>query len=165
MNLWNLLKLLQGLETKLGQLYAKFSKDFAGQESVSRFFYRLSREEEQHANLVKYQQKLVSGQREREKQVAVYTSELDIDTEEIETMLNSVDYYLETAQSMPLQKALKVTVIFESSAAENHYKTATADVFPELTELLLKLADEDKAHKQRVMEFASTHGVSLQAEE
>lgn len=144
--IWQLLNKLEALEEKLEDLYRFFSVTFIEEPETSAVFQKLSREEKSHQNLIQFQQRMVMKNQKAFKDVPVDLSDIDAALEKIVHARNS---------NLDIHEAVAFAIEVETSAAENHYRTAMDLSNPEISQLLTKLNQADNNHVAFLKKFAA----------
>jgi len=140
------LNLLEDLETSMRDIYHWLSTELAHEPEVSRLFRRLSSEEEAHAELVRYQKRLV---RQNPDKFATVSTELD----ELDEVLAFVRGILDTKPEMDVDRALKLAMDLESLDEERLYRRVVGESCPELLTLVENLSHNDEQHVQLLTSF------------
>jgi hypothetical protein len=153
MHILKMLGPLEELETKMADLYNWFSHVFREDDEAAAFFYRVSVEEVVHANIIRYQRRLVS-------QNPKSFSEVVIDISLIEKTMSDIGAFKDTEPHPALEDALKNSIGLEHCLAEEHYRTAIVNANPEVTNLLRSLGAFDLRHIKCFHEFAYKRGFS-----
>jgi hypothetical protein len=154
MHITKVLSPIATLETKLSGLYGWFGSIFHEDAEAAQLFNLASLEETVHANLVQYQRRLVSQSRSQ-------FEDVPIDLKEINDMLCRIDA-IRHADPPALEKAVETALIFENTAAEQHYLTALHQANPEVAGLLRGLSRYDCRHLQVFEEFSLKRGYVFQ---
>ncbi|TAN42891.1 MAG: hypothetical protein EPN25_02120 [Nitrospirae bacterium] len=153
MQILKMLTQLEKLETNMAGLYEWFSHVFREDEAAAAFFYGVSVEEEVHANIVRYQRRLVS-------QNIKNFSEVDFDLTPIEKTLSDIAAIRKTEILPSLEEALRYAIELEHSIAEEHYRTILKKANPEIEGLLKSLGAFDLRHLHSFQEFVEKRGGS-----
>ncbi|MBA4371401.1 MAG: hypothetical protein C0402_00920 [Thermodesulfovibrio sp.] len=151
MHILKMLAPLEELETKMAGLYEWFSRIFSEDIDASSFFYRVSVEEVVHANIIKYQRRLVT-------QNPKSFSEIDMDVASIRKVLSDIDAIRDAAEPPGLEDALRHAIDLEHSTAEEHNRTLIGKSNPEVERLLRGLGAFDCRHITCFHEFAAKRG-------
>jgi hypothetical protein len=151
MHILKMLGPLEELETKMADLYDWFSHAFRKDEEATAFFYRVSVEEVVHANIIRYQRRLVSKNPKS-------FGEITIDASLIEKTLSEIAALRNLAPYPELEDALRNAIGLEHCLAEEHYRTALVMANPEVSNLLRSLGAFDLRHISRFDEFAIKRG-------
>jgi hypothetical protein len=142
---------LEELETKMAGLYEWFSLIFKEDSEASSFFYRVSVEEVVHANIIKYQRRLVS-------QNPKSFSDIDIDIDPIRKLLSDIDAIRKAPEPPGLEDALRHAIDLEHCTVEEHSRTLIGKSNPEVEQLLRSLGAFDCRHITCFHEFAAKRG-------
>jgi rubrerythrin len=151
MHILKMLGPLEDLETKMADLYNWFSHVFRKDEEAAAFFYRVSVEEVVHANIIKYQRRLVSQNPKSFSDITIAISLIEKTLSDIAALRNLVPY-------PELEEALRNAIGLEHCLAEEHYRTALVMANPEISNLLRSLGAFDLRHIGRFHEFAIKRG-------
>ncbi|MHB8882231.1 MAG: DnaJ domain-containing protein [Thermodesulfovibrionales bacterium] len=151
MQILKMLTQLEKLETDMARLYEWFSHVFREDEAAAAFFYGVSVEEEVHANIVRYQRRLVS-------QNIKNFSEVDFDLTPIEKTLSDIAAIRKTETPPSLEEALRYAIELEHGIAEEHYRTILKKANPEVEGLLKSLGAFDLRHLHCFQEFIEKRG-------
>ncbi len=155
MHLLKVLGPLEKLETRLSELYKRFSERFQNDAEASVFFYQMSVDEGAHADLVRFQRRQVTADPARFKEV-------DVDISEIEKILSHADLLLKSAERLTLEEAFEAAIGIESSAADQHYITAITLSNPDTARLFKSLTLFDGRHFLAVEDFARKRGFTFE---
>jgi rubrerythrin len=151
MNIQSLFRNLQEMELALGRLYLWFSEIFAADPGAAALFYRMSLEEKAHASTVQYLKRVVRRDPE-------LFQDVEADFETIQAITTRASTLLEKRGTLTLEKALKLALSFEESAAECHYRNAVVYANPDVAALVKSLAGADKQHLAGLRDFARARG-------
>ncbi len=149
------LESLETIETKIADLYELFSKIFAEDAGAASFFYRMSVDETAHANLVRYQRRVVVQNMKLVKEISLDLDAVNATLERVISVLSEPPYSLE--------EALKIALEIEKSLAEAHSLTAVAQAIPDFSRLLSSLSGFDSRHCEVVEDFAASRGFPFEA--
>ncbi len=139
MHILRLLHPLEKLESRLAFLYERFSEAFRFDPEVSAFFFEMSIEESAHADLVRFQRRLVSADADE-------FGDIDVDTGEINRILGEVEQLIARAGAMSVEEALDAANRIESGVAEQHYLAVILKANPAVTNLFRNLYGFDRRH-------------------
>jgi hypothetical protein len=151
MQILKLLGPLEKLETRLSELYLWFSGIYKDDAEVSRFFQQMSFDEEVHADLVRFQRRLVS------KNVALF-SEVEADCSEMEKIMSRIEGVMKSSGAPTVEEAFQLSKDIEESAAEQHYIFAVNQSNPNVTKLFSSLTSFDRRHFTAFEEFFNKRG-------
>ncbi len=141
---------LKRLEESLSHLYAWYSELFAGDAEAALVFMRLSRAEKAHAALLDYEKHVV------QKNPDLFKS-MEMDMEAVDVVSSRIGV-LRTSAAPALDAAVKISLEFESSASEFHYKNAIKQANPSISRLQDCLGKSDRNHLDELLEFAKVRG-------
>ncbi len=145
MSLLTRLSDLEKIETKLATLYRSWAERFAGDKEAAELFWKLSFDEEAHAQTIRFQKKLVMTDPMNFSDVQIDTSCID----EIDTRLNEA---LQDKQ-MSLERALNFAQETEIGAAEYEFKEAVVASNAKIADLLKNLGGGEQEHVQALNDF------------
>lgn len=151
MHILKILDLLEKLESTISKLYAAFSRSFVDDPETSRFFDQMSIEESLHANLVKFQRRIVRPNIKDCK-------EIDFDAREVEKAIEEVVRAIKTSERLSLEAALKLSLDIENGMAEQHYRNTIQRSFPDIVKLMNSLTSFDCRHSDAFLLFAKKRG-------
>lgn len=141
---------IEKLELKIADLYEWFSLNMNSDPEAAAFFFRMSVDESAHANLVKYQRRLVT-------QNMKLFGDITIDIEGIRKVIAQVDA-VRSGNPPTVAEAFRIALEIETSAAETHYLTAIKEAAAGISGLLSSLGALDCAHCGVFEEFAKNRG-------
>lgn len=141
---------LEKLEDRIARLYEWFSENLKDDAEASAFFYRMSIDESAHANLVRYQRRVVS------KNMKLF-GDVDLDLGGIQKEIARIEAIL--AGPPPLvEEAVRISLDIENNAAETHYRNTVEKASSSIATLLTSLSAFDCKHCEVVEEFAAKRG-------
>jgi len=152
-----ILGLLEKLESTISRLYSTFARSFRDDNSAAQFFDQMSMEESLHANLVKFQRRIVTSNIKDCK-------EIDFDAQEVEKTIEEVMRVIETNERLSLEAALKISLDLENSMAERHYQTAVQRSLPDIVKLMNSLTSFDCRHFDAFLSYAQKKGFNFEME-
>lgn len=158
MNILNLLNQLEKVETRLSILYKRFSEIFQNDAEASILFSRVSADETAHADLIRFQRRMVRAD-------PTHFHEVEADVREIEEVLTRINLLLKAEEAMTVERAIETAIGLENNMAEQHYIRATTLSNPELTGMLNSLTSFDCKHFTALEDFAKTRGFALALKE
>ncbi len=138
-NIMTVLNMLEEIEITMKNLYAWISEEFSDDPELYRFFQRMSREEETHAGMVRYQKRLI-------RQNPDSFDEVSADLSEIREFLQFISSILEKKPELTPEKALNLAIDLEGMDEERMYRDVVVESYPELKELIHSLTQNDKEH-------------------
>ena len=147
MQIIKLLGPLEKLEAQLSTLYKRFSEIFRNDAEVSIFFDQMSTDEAAHANLVRFERRLVAAD-------PAQFGEVDVDISEMEKISSHIALLMKSSEGLTVEKALQASIHLESSVVEQHYITAITLSNSEVARLLNSLSSFDCRHFSAVEDFA-----------
>ena len=146
------LKHIGDLEKKVSELYGRFSELFKDDIEASKFFDHMSKDEISHCDMVAFQIRLVR------KNLGLF-KEVDIDIDEIETLLSRINKMLKSELKPSLEIAINIALEIENNAAEYHCRKAIQISNPDMAKLLKGLGKSDEEHRDQITNFANKRGI------
>ena len=143
-NDWNdVLELAVSIELECAGLYEVFAKRFANKRELVYFWMNYAEAERYHAASIRIHQSALAGM------PPVGEQAFDVESGEARTFLGEVKAAREKAEreGVSIGEALKLARWVEESSAELHGRIQFFKVFPEFGDLLQKMAEEDRAHR------------------
>jgi len=147
MEFLKLLNIMEKLEIAMAEFYQYLSEKFSDDAEVYHLFQKLSREEIDHRNLVRYQKSIV---KKNPKDFAP----IDVDEVTIRHLIEAVENVVKAKTSFGLEESIRLSYSLEMHYSEDLLRTAIRESNPKLASLVDKLSKETTEHKQRVMNFA-----------
>lgn len=141
MNILKILDTLQQLELRVAELYRWLADVFAADREASGVFFRLSLQEQTHANLIAFQRRVIlhgGGP------VAVP----DIDLRGVAEVIARVDEFRASTPRPTLEQAVAFAVSLEEGAAEQVHSRLLRGCDSPLATLVRSLAADDLRHKE-----------------
>ncbi len=146
MDIFKVFDSIEKLELKISELYKYFHRLFINKKEVAALFFRLSLDEQSHADLVKYQRRLPRQNKNLSK-------DIEIDISRVDELISAIDKIIGSQQILSLKEAIKLSIEIEYDVLEYHGRSALIKENPELAELLKNLSGEDKEHINRLKEL------------
>lgn len=138
-NIMTVLNMLEEIEISMKNLYVWISEEFPDDPDFYRFFQRMSREEETHAGMVKYQKRLI-------RQNPDSFDEVSVDLSELQEFLEFISSIKEKYLDLTPESALKLAIQLEGMDEERMYRNVIVESYPELKELIHNLTRSDEEH-------------------
>lgn len=154
MQILNVLDEIEKLELKLMDLYTFFTNLFKDDKDVSSSFFKLGLDEKGHAELVKYQKRIVRKNLNNFLDVSININEIH------EIILKAEDI-MKSPTPPSLEESIKLALLFEKSAAEYHYKSAMEQSNPEFASFLNNLASVDNDHFDTIKKLAERKNIKV----
>ncbi len=154
MHILNILDEIAKLELKLMDLYTFFSNLFKDDKDVSSSFFKLGLDEKGHAELAKYQKRVV---RKNPNDFL----DVSIDINEIREIISKAESIMKSPGPPTIEEAIKLSLLFEKSAAEYHYKSAMEQSNPEFANFLNNLAVVDNDHFETIKNLAERKNIKV----
>ena len=151
MDIFKFLKTVENVESKMAEVYGRFSRDFAGDEELAGVFGKLTRDEESHRDIVLFEEKLVMQNRSS-------FTDLDIDVSGLPETLAKIGEILNSSQALSAEQAIKFALDCEASVAELHFRKAITISNPKISGLMRNLGEKDKDHFGFLEKFAQKRG-------
>ncbi len=139
----DVLELAVAIELECAALYEVYAKTFAKNHEMV-YFWRLYAEAERyHAASIRIHQTALSGMAPAGEQT------FDVEEDEARAFLAEVKGSRERAErdGIAIGEALRTARRVEENAAELHGRTQFFKAYPDFGDLLQKMAEEDKAHR------------------
>ncbi len=139
----DVLELAVAIELECAALYEVFGKSFANKREIA-YFWRLYAEAERyHAASIRIHQTAMSTIQPQGEQA------FEAETADAEAFLAEIraDRARCEREAPSIAEALSLARKVEEHSAELHGRTQFFKLFPEFGDLLMKMADEDKAHR------------------
>lgn len=152
MDLLALLKPLEQLERRMGELYDWYADLFASDKEASGIFFRLALEEQRHARMIDHVRRLA-------RQNAGLASAVDADLATVHEALDRVRRIRASDAPLDLAIAVRLAIELEQTAAEAHYRQVIADTNPDLGQLLHALSRDDRSHQSMLEKLAIARGL------
>lgn len=139
----DVLELAVGIELECAGLYEVFAKKFSGRRELAYFWMNYAEAERYHAASIRIHQSALAGMPE------VGEQKFEIEADEAKTFLDEVRTARQKAErdGVTIGEALRLARWVEESSAELHGRIQFFKVFPDFGDLLQKMADEDRAHR------------------
>ncbi len=149
-NILTVLNMLEEIETAMKNLYLWISEKFPEDPEIYRFFQRMSREEETHAGMVRYQKRLI-------RQNPDSFEDVSVDLSELREFLDFVSA-IPQRESIPTpEKALELAIRLEGMDEERMYRSVIIESYPELRELIQNLTRSDEEHCAFLKKFTRNY--------
>jgi hypothetical protein len=147
------LRTLSQFEADLADLYAWLSESYKEDDEASFVFYRLSRDERAHVDIIDFVRRVVR------RDTSPYPG-VEVDAQELASAHEQVKTLRRLPQPPPVDQALAAAVEFEAIAAEVHLRSALKESNPEMTRLLASLGKDDRLHGARLAEVVAKRGAT-----
>jgi hypothetical protein len=154
MNVEAVCRPLMEFERAMADLYARWAGVFDDDREAAFVWVKMANEEKGHASLIDYQRRVF----QKNPKLA---GEVDVDLGAIASGMAHVRSLYDASVPPTLAEAVALAYGIETSAAESHFRNAIRQANPELERLLGCLGGEDKAHLERLKEFAARRGIAL----
>lgn len=152
MNITTILNHLLRLELMMERLYKHFEKLFVYESEAVLLFQALSIEEKAHADMIRYQLRLVRNNLD-------IFPDISYNMDPLNSLMTRIDDILAAKRPLTLREAISFSITAERSASEFHRKTAIAESNPEVGEHIGKLGSYDEAHDDQLVAFAKKLGI------
>lgn len=146
---------LEKLEMKLAALYRSLAERFMEDREAAELFWKLSFEEESHAQAIRFQKRLVMTD-------PMNFRDVEIDTASINEIDARVDQML-LSRDISLESALNFAQETEIGAAEYQFKQAVRTSNAKLGDLLKSLGGGEQEHVQALNDFIRKRFFNLPA--
>jgi len=150
MNMLHMLRLMEKVEMSAAALYRWFSELFSDDEEAAFLFYRLSVEEDGHANLVRFIIRLAS-------KAQMDGTDIDLDLAGMEKAVEEVNH-IQTLAKLSLKQAVQIALDLENQIFEYHGRQAVIQALPSIGPLVFSLGRLDETHMRVLAEFARERG-------
>lgn len=137
---------LEKIENGLRDIYAAFADKFTDNPPYRDLFRALSRDEETHADHVRYQRRLV-------RQNPDDFTHVSIDTEGMDEILAFLRHLMENPPNATPEEAVALAIDLESISQERMYRSVIVESCPGLKPLIDNLTSFDKVHLDRLHAF------------
>jgi rubrerythrin len=148
-HLSKVLELLEGLEERIGDLYQWFAELFADDDEARALFERLSKDEDGHANIVRFQRRMLMKNKGLHRQV-------DVDLEQIKELMTKIARARED-DPPSLEDALILASRLEADACEYHYRSLF-DPETDMGRMVLSLGRSDQQHLEILQDVLVSRG-------
>lgn len=148
MSTLKVLDTLQKLELRIAELYRWLADAFAADAETSGLFFRLSLQEQSHANLIAFQRRVIlhgGGQ----------SYSPDIDMKAVTEVIAAVDAFRAANPKPTLEQALDFARTVEDTAAEKIHLRALAGAGFGIEGLIATLASDDQRHEKMLARLAA----------
>ena len=143
------------LELNVAELYKIFNQTF---QEDDYFWWALSKEEENHANLIRKIGRINFLTHE------IIEEMLPSQLQDIREANEKISSYIDEYSSNPpsREEAFKVALEIEESAGEMHYQNFMAKESDDIvSQTFLKLNNDDKDHAAKLRSYMDKHGIQL----
>ncbi len=154
MDLQTALKRLEKLEQEMAQLYRWLADRFVEDQETAAFFRQMEAQETSHAELVRFQKRLVRSD------PSSFTDP-EIDATGIDEIEGWMRAFRSGEERPSLGQALVFAMRIESHAAEHLHRSIFASVNSDLHALIGNLSRSDWKHFEALRDFAAAHADSL----
>ncbi len=151
MDVLRVLRPMEQLERKLGDLYQWFSDLFEADREAAFVFQRMRLEEESHVRLIEYQRRLARGNPD-------VFADVDVDLTALQDAVTRIAEIRGAADAPTLEEAVRAALEFESGAAECHYTNAVRQASPDMARLFDSLGAADRQHVEWLRLLATGRG-------
>jgi rubrerythrin len=138
---------LAKLEASSARLYEYYGEVLAGNPEASTLFLVMAQDEHSHLRVIEYQRRLLRGNLE-------LLQDVDLDMETVERAIARIRGAIGPSTPPTLDEAIGFALRVETGALQSYYRTALAEVTPAMNAVLENLARNERAHLNRLMEFA-----------
>jgi hypothetical protein len=149
----DIIDLAVAIELECAALYEVFARCFGGRDEVVYFWRIYAEAERYHAATIRIHQAAFANAGSEGLEVGVAEASRVLD--EIRSMRTAFERTPPT-----LREALQAARQVEESSAELHGRTQFFKLHPDLAELFLKMAEEDKAHRDVLATAEERFGAS-----
>ncbi len=142
----NVLNDLERIENGLRDIYASLAGRFSDNPPYRDLFRALSRDEETHADQVRYQKRLV-------RQNPSDFTHVKVDVEGMDEILSFLRHLIDNPPSATPEEAVALALDLESISQERMYRSTIVESCPGLKPLIDNLTRFDQAHLERLNAF------------
>lgn len=147
MDIFKVLDAIEKVELKISELYKYFNKLFADEKGAAALFFRMSLDEQSHADLIKYQRRLARQNKNLSK-------DIEMDISRVDKLISEIDNIIGSHKPLSLGEAIKLSIEIENDIMEYHGRHAMIKTVTEVAELLKNLFGEDHKHIELLKELA-----------
>lgn len=147
MNIFKVFDAIEKVELKISELYKYFNKLFTDEKGAAALFFRMSLDEQSHADLIKYQRRLARQNKNLSK-------DIEMDISRVDKLISEIDNIIGSHKPLSLGEAIKLSIEIENDIMEYHGRHALIKTVPEVAELLKNLFGEDHKHIELLKELA-----------
>jgi len=139
----DVLELAVGIELECAGLYEVFAKRFSSRRELAYFWMNYAEAERYHAASIRIHQSALAGLPE------VGEQKFDAESVDAQSFLDALRAARQRCErdGVDIAEALRLARWVEESSAEIHGRIQFFKVFPDFGDLLQKMADEDRAHR------------------
>jgi len=152
MQLAVLLDRLERLEARISDLYGWLGEVFADDAEVSALFERMSGEEIQHRDLVRFERRVVRCD-------PTIPAEIDAHEADVDALLESIERFRRDNPTPSLTTALSFMLRLEDHPAELACRRAVAQVHPAMARLIASLDSGDRQHASSLRGLAERRNI------
>ena len=140
---------LEKLEHAMAKTYEWMAEIFDADDEASAFFAQMARDEVSHANLVKYERRLVRADPD------AFASKVDVPPEIIGNALKCIAGFRAATPAPTLVQALRFALKMEADCAESLHREVVLQANPGLGSLIGNLAKADARHYEQLEAFVA----------
>jgi hypothetical protein len=148
------LDFLERVETELAELYGRLAERFADHEPARKLFSRLQFMESSHANVVRFQKRLVMQERK-------FFGNSDIDVSTIARALELIKNMKTREPGPGLEETLALLLELDAYACDRCYRNAIIQANPTLAGIVNSMSSDDARAGIILREFADRHGLPI----
>jgi rubrerythrin len=138
---------LEKLEKAMATTYEWMAEIFDADEGAAAFFIRMARDEVSHANLVKYERRLVRADPD------AFASRVDVPPNAIGNAFECIAQFRRSNPAPTLVQVLRFALKMEADCAESLHREVVLQANPNLGALIGNLAKADVRHYEQLERF------------
>ena len=142
------------IEMAAGELYRWLSEVLADDKEAASLFFRMSMQEQSHANLINYARRLINlnpGD----------FGDVSIDLNTVNALLDELVSFRRSNLTPTVEQALRFAISIEENAAERVHRSMVIDSNPMLHNIINSLAKADDEHTRGLKTFAKHRGLIM----
>ncbi len=143
-NLLNVLKEYQQLESELSKFYLWLSDVFIEDEEIKSFFSKLYREEEQHQAVLLYQMRLIKANPINFRNIEINNLHILKDLRKI------IEDFMKSPKNVSLEETFKLAYFLEFYTMESYMASTFKDTSKDLDKLVKNMFNESNNHLEKV---------------
>jgi len=140
---------LEKLELAMAKTYDWMAEMFDADDGAVAFFTRMARDEVSHANLVKYERRIVRADPD------AFAPQVDVPSNAIADAFACIDEFRRSNPNPSLVQALRFALKMEADCAENLHREAVLQSNPGIGGLIGNLAKADARHYEQLEAFVA----------
>ncbi len=154
-NLLNVLKEYQQLESELSKFYLWLSDVFIDNEEIKSFFSKLYREEEQHQAVLLYQMRLIKAN-----PISFRNTEIN-NLHILKDLRKIIEDFMKSPKNISLEETLKLVYFLEFYTIESYMASTFKNTSKDLDILIRNMFNESNNHLERVKKIMLKRNVEI----